>query len=139
MTNKFMLLVLCACCFFSCEKEASLSDFVMGTPFNLSFGDTNQAPDDGVTVNFFEVVSDSRCPSDVTCVWEGESSVKLNLKVGTENENLTLSTHEMMGQGPQKDTIGAYIISLIEVTPYPISTVQVPDEEYEIRLQIDEL
>lgn len=139
MTNKLMLLVLCACCFFSCEKENALSDFVMGTPFNLSFGDTNQAADDEVTVNFFEVVSDSRCPSDVTCVWEGESSVKLNLKVGAEDENLILSTHETKGQGPQKDTLGGFIITLLEVIPYPISTVDVQEEDYEIRLQIDEL
>ncbi len=139
MTNKLMLFVLCTFCFFSCEKESALSDFVIGTPFNIPFAGTNHTPDDEVTVNFFEVVSDSRCPSDVTCVWEGESSVKLNLKIGAESEDLILSTHLKMGQGPQKDTIGGYIISLLEVTPYPISTVDVPEEDYEIRLQIDEL
>ncbi len=140
MFRKLAIFSLVLFTYLSCEKEKSTEvGFQLNTPFALQFAATNQSTEDNITVNFFEVLSDSRCPTDVTCVWEGESSVKINFKVDGTNTPLTLSTHERMGQGPQADTLGNYIIRLLEVNPYPVSTVQVPNEDYEIRLQIDEL
>lgn len=31
----------------------------------------------GITIKFMEVLEDSRCPLDVTCVWEGRAMVKV--------------------------------------------------------------
>ena len=135
-----MVFSLALTALWACEKEKSTeTGFELNTPFDLQFAETNQSTEDDISVNFFEVLSDSRCPSDVTCVWEGESSVKINFKVGETDTPLTLSTHKLQGQGPQADTLGNYVIRLLEVSPYPESTQQIPNEDYEIRLQIDEL
>ena len=141
MTNKFLLLAFAILCFASCEKEAGsdISGFDLGAPFTLDFAQTDNTINNEVEVNFFEVVSDSRCPSDVTCVWEGESSVKLNVKIGEQDVNLVLSTHANNGQGPPKDTLGEFIFTLLDVTPYPVSTVTLTDDDYQISLQVDEL
>ena len=140
MFKKIMVFSLALAALWSCEKEKTTeTGFPFNTPFVLQFAETLQGAAGDISVNFFEVLTDSRCPSDVTCVWEGESSVKINFRVGTENTPLTLSTHKTMGQGPQVDTLGSYVIQLLEVNPYPVSTQQVPEEDYEIRLQIDEL
>lgn len=140
MLKKTLVFSLALFVCLSCEKEKSTEvGFQLNTPFSLQFAATNQSTEDNITVNFFEVLSDSRCPTDVRCFWEGESSVKINFRVDETNTPLTLSTHERMGQGPQADTLGNYIVRLLEVSPYPMSTVQIPNEDYEIRLQIDEL
>ncbi|MBX2874488.1 MAG: hypothetical protein KTR30_20365 [Saprospiraceae bacterium] len=140
MFKKIMVFGLTVITCWSCEKDKSTATgFQLHTPFALQFAETNQSTEDNITVNFFEVLSDSRCPSEVECFWEGESSVKINFSIDGSNTPLTLSTHKQMGQGPQTDTLQNYIIRLLEVSPYPVGTEQIPNEDYEIRLQIDEL
>ncbi len=35
---------------------------------------------DDYEIKFSEILEDSRCPSDVTCVWEGRAAIKLDIK-----------------------------------------------------------
>ncbi len=43
-----------------------------------------------ISITPLEVVSDSRCPSDVQCVWAGEISVKVLLEKGSVRSEVTL-------------------------------------------------
>ncbi len=44
----------------------------LGEPFTLGPGQSASIPGEDLTVRFAEVVSDSRCPAGVTCIWAGE-------------------------------------------------------------------
>lgn len=87
------LLLLVAC--------TSTADMPFETPFTLKHGET-KGP-----VTFVDV-TDSRCPRNAVCVWEGEVSVQLDVN----SESVTIKV-------PGTANAGGYRIEVREVTPYP--------------------
>ena len=61
-------------------------------------------------------VDDSRCPSDVTCVWGGQVSAKIRI------ENQTHSKMINFMPGDSYTFFSPYKIILLDVSPYPVST-----------------
>jgi hypothetical protein len=65
---------------------------------------------------YFYDIEDSRCPSDVTCVWEGKVSAMIRVSNGTLDIG-----------GPQpigfvQKSFQPYLIILKDIQPYPVST-----------------
>lgn len=77
----------------------------------------------GIFITPLEVLSDSRCPSDVTCIWTGELSLKVMLEKGTNTQNMTLTL-----QSPV--VFEAHKITLTNVTPEKISTTTLKNSDY---------
>ena len=77
---------------------------------------------DSLDVEFLEI-EDSRCPSDVTCIWEGRASVTLRIYNQTQYISIILTT----GETPTSH-VDSYDITLIDVLPYPVSTKDITDE-----------
>ena len=75
-------------------------------------------------------VEDSRCPLDVTCVWEGKVSARIQASNQTHKMGAPLEI------GFPFTYITPYTITLIDVTPHPISTEK-PD--YTAILEITKL
>ena len=101
-------------------------DYALPNPFrvDLEFGETFQHED--IAIKFYDI-EDSRCPLDVTCIWEGNVTAMLNV---------SNKTHDIGGQIPigfTIDYIKPYEITLTDVQPHPISTEK-PD--YVVSLQI---
>lgn len=89
-------------------------------------------------LNFIELVQDSRCPSDVTCIWAGEVTVKVQLKQGGQvvgAADLTLTGDPAKASA----RLGDYQLTLLEVTPYPVSTQARQAADYQIKVQLDVL
>ncbi|MCE9653181.1 MAG: hypothetical protein K8Q89_09065 [Nitrosarchaeum sp.] len=84
---------------------------------------------DNLEVTFSEI-DDSRCPSDVTCVWEGRASVTLHIYDHLQNQTIILTTNET----PSKN-VGVYKISLIDILPYPVSTKNI-SQDYVVIISI---
>ena len=78
-------------------------------------------------------INDSRCPSDVVCIWEGEARITLEFK------NSTISVFELSTNGPLIDTVDNYIFKLIEVNPYPVSTEVLELKDYRIKMDVEKL
>ena len=79
----------------------------------INFGQTIQVDD--LELYFYDI-EDSRCPSDVTCIWEGQVTAMIRI----ENQ-----THKNVGHftpGYAFTNITPYKITLTDVNPYPIST-----------------
>ncbi len=45
----------------------------------------------GIYITPLEVISDSRCPEDVTCIWAGEVKLKVRLASGINSSEVTLT------------------------------------------------
>jgi hypothetical protein len=85
-------------------------------------------------VAFLEVSSDSRCPSDVLCVWAGNAAVEIGLAVGMgPTHPFTLNT---LAYPPASVDYAGYRVTLVDLTPYPISTRRIPPEEYRAHLLV---
>ena len=92
----------------------------LGRPFQLSPGESATIGSDGLKVEFLEIVEESRCAVDVTCIQAGRALVRV--AVGDEKADLTLEA----GGTPYLpgETAGAYAAALIALDPYPDTRVQ---------------
>jgi hypothetical protein len=80
----------------------------------------------GTTLSVTAVTEDSRCPSDVTCVWAGRAVLSLSVTPASGSGTAT-STTITIGQTISTDTLS---ITLDEVTPYPTAGKKIADGEY---------
>ena len=82
---------------------------------SLALGQT--ATLDGLPVTFDDIVTDSRCPSDVQCVWAGEAIV--TVAIGEATYDLRVADPEAR---PENGTrIGDLVVFAIALTPEPRS------------------
>lgn len=79
------------------------------------------------------VPADSRCPSTVVCVWEGEASVAVTHRLGMGPTAVdTLHTSSQ----PRSIMTGWFSISIVNVQPYPATPGAIDPNDYVVRLSI---
>lgn len=100
-----------------------------GTPVTLAPGERARFPDEHLEVQFVAVVSDSRCPSDTTCVWAGEVVVQLATRIDSND-----TQHEIAAG--QDVEVGKYRVSVLEVQPQPVSTRKIAPAEYRATVEV---
>jgi len=64
----------------------------LGEEFELAVHQTAQISAEKISVTFQEVLEDSRCPVDVTCIWAGLAEVSLQVAVSGQEREISLST-----------------------------------------------
>jgi hypothetical protein len=106
----------------------------IGEPFTLKVNQTEHLESAGLDVTFVNVTEDSRCPSDVTCVWAGQVSVVVDVKAPSGSNQLTLT---LTGGQSEAKAVGNYSIRLADIQPYPLSTKEILPSDYVATLQID--
>ena len=95
----------------------------LDVPFALKFGDYSEIPSEDLSIVFLNVLEDSRCPSDVTCVWEGQ--VRLSFEVSKDT-----TAEILLANNDSSSVFGSYQIQLVDVKPYPTSTVTINPDDY---------
>jgi hypothetical protein len=98
----------------------------------IRYGESIVVPGTILEVGFQALLADSRCPSDVVCVWEGEGRVELGVTLG---DGPTMPV-ELNTGGLRSTTHGGYTITLVELDPYPVSTRPHVPEDYIVRVQV---
>lgn len=116
----------------SCNDEEMPESFDMGVEKSFRTDIEYQSSDNQLKFSILNI-DDSRCPSDVTCVWEGKADVTVEVK-SPQTGTLILSTYNN-----QIDTVGNYSFELKDVSPYPVSTETINLEDYNVTLKIVEL
>ena len=131
---KALILILFILLFslYSCHDENKQLYFPIGVSNEFQYGILNSSENNAVRFLITEI-NDSRCPSDVVCVWQGMAEVKLQLEAPKQG-SLVLSTYDNV-----KDSIGNHSFELIDVSPYPISTQKLETDDYTVTLLIEEI
>ena len=100
---------------------------VLGQSFALKAFNSATIAGEGLTVRFNGVLSDSRCPSNVQCVWAGNAEVQLILsKPGFASDTVMVNT----GVSPQSATYNGYTVALQGLAPTPVSTSTIAPGDY---------
>ncbi len=115
--------------------------------FKLKFGETAYIKDLGIYISFIDLIEDSRCPSNVQCIWEGQAVVLLNIKTDDKNLNETFNLTSRAGHPnlamknvkSSSDDIFLYLIILKEVSPYPQVSINEEKQNYVLTLSIEQL
>lgn len=100
--------------------------------FTIRYGESIIVPGTILEIGFQALLADSRCPSDVVCIWQGEGKVELSLTMG---DGPTIPV-ELNTNGPQTTTYGGYTITLLGLDPYPVSTRPRGPDDYVVRLRV---
>lgn len=112
--------------------------YELGQQIHIKYDETVIIKSEGLSVKFSKVTEDSRCPSDVTCIWAGRAVVVVSIsRDGNELGELTLAK----GAGDEElstGSIGGYSIKLMNVSPYPISTQEIKLSQYVIIVIVTE-
>jgi hypothetical protein len=101
----------------------------LGTPVTLAPGERVEFPDEQLELTFIAVASDSRCPSDTTCVWAGEALVQLTIQTGSESAQREI----VAGQGVD---VGKHRINVLGLQPEAVSTRKIAPDEYRVTLEV---
>ena len=124
-----LLVLVVGIILFSCKDEIQ-EQYIY--EYGLKLNDVYQTKGNSIKFTVTEI-NDSRCPSDVVCVWAGMVEVKFAFDA-PEKKMLSLNSYNNLA-----DTIGIYEIRLVEVQPYPVSTKQIKLEDYKVSLKITTL
>lgn len=132
MKNLLVLLLLIASTTaFSQSKEDKPVD-VPKIAMKVALGETIVT--NGYSITFSEVLEDSRCPTNVTCIWEGR--VKINVKIEEKGKKAVTETliFGATRSGEDKNhmffTSGGMKLEGIKVTPYPKTDKEKKEEKY---------
>jgi hypothetical protein len=108
----------------------------LGVPLTLAGGQSVRV-DTGLTITFQAVLEDSRCPTDVDCVWAGRAKVAFQVEApGQAAATLTLITLPDQPT-PTPATYAGYAIALLDLAPYPQQLGQaLALAEYEATVQV---
>jgi hypothetical protein len=102
----------------------------LGEEFDLRLSETAYIANTSLSIQAVAVPEDSRCPTDVVCVWAGNARVSLALREGADAEAADVnSTVE-----PRAVSRFGYRVELVDVRPGRISTESVPPAAYVFRL-----
>lgn len=84
-------------------------------------------------------VEDSRCPTNVNCVWQGNGSVEMRIDKDNETENFTLNTLGELNGGinyPTSTIVLDLNIELIDLEPYPDGNTSYSLQDYTVILEV---
>lgn len=132
MKTTYFLLALMFISFISCDQEPVPDSFSFGVENEFKINGDYHSVDNSLNFTITEV-NDSRCPSDVVCIWAGKVDVKIEVESPVPG-TITLSTYDN-----PVDTVGNYSFKILDVSPYPISTKTIKLEDYVVLLKIEKL
>ena len=119
----------------SCDNQMKGVSVELGQEVELKLGQTASIEAKALKVKFAGVISDSRCPTGATCVWEGEVSCTLEITYLGESYTKTIV---------QPGLSSHYAIEIFKVYefrfnvwPYPGADEEIKSDEYRLQLVID--
>ena len=121
----------------SCSKSAD-KRLREGT-IELTLHETAEGKIEGdrVKLGFDAVVSDSRCPANAMCIWQGAATATFSFTKNGDLHRFKLSTISMEPNYTKDTIIAGYKIEFIHLLPYPGTfTPPAPDSEIKAELKI---
>jgi len=116
-----------------CAGQSTTSNVNLGQEFNLAPNHSVSIIGEPLNIKFIEVVSDSRCPTGVQCIWAGEVSCLVEI---TLNNSKTQKTITQPGSSLVKTDFNGYMITA-KVEPYPKANQSIEKEDYRLQLKIE--
>ena len=104
----------------------------LGEEFSLSIGQTASINGQALQITFEDVIEDSRCPSDVTCIWAGRVSCIIKIVQDSSPYRMVLTEPGLTDQYTSV-TYKEYQLAF-HVIPYPEAGQSIPKGDYRLQL-----
>lgn len=106
----------------NCKTQTSQTETSTVTNNTVTIGLDKQVkiPNSKINLQFKEVVEESRCPVDVTCVWEGIAIINVDAVSGNQKSNFRVATRDFEQKNVKNSfSFSGYKFTLIELKPQP--------------------
>lgn len=117
-----------------CSAETEAVKANLGQEFSLSLGQTVVIEGEELELKFLEVINDSRCPKDVTCIWQGQASCLVEITYFESLHRVTLTQPGLTAE-PSEIDFKEYNIKF-NLTPYPQEGKEISKDDYRLRLVV---
>lgn len=118
----------------SCASEIDAETFSLGDSFSLAVGQTASIDGEDLVIKFVDVIADSRCPSGVECIWQGEVSCLVEITYSGTGQEKVL-TYPGLTQEPSETQFGPYQFTF-SVDPYPEAGKEIKKNAYRLNLMV---
>lgn len=109
-----------------------VSEFNLDEIFSLHYEETKKNSGENIAIKFIKVLSDSRCPVEAVCVWEGNAEAAFTFYKANGARSFILNT----ALEPKEVSVFGYNIELVRLAP-PASLKNPPEQkEYIAYLRI---
>ena len=92
-------------------------------PFTLPIGKTATVPGSPNRIAFTRVTEDSRCPTNVVCVWEGEAKIEVAISRNGAPANTAILT---LRPPTNEAQLGDLVVRFVGLAPAPVSPEPAP-------------
>jgi hypothetical protein len=105
----------------------------LGEEFTLPVGEMASIEGESLSIKFIEVISDSRCPQGVVCVWAGEAQCRLQFSVAGSPAEMVIV--QPGGGVEARDYFVQYKIDF-RLEPYPQEGQEIAPSDYRLVMTI---
>lgn len=117
-----------------CGSATGPNEVRLAEDFTLAPGEWGRIQGESLTIAFDSVTSDSRCPTGVNCVWEGDAVVAVTLtQPGRERATVELHTS---GRFARTAGYGDFEVALVALAPQPREGSPIAQAAYRATLQV---
>lgn len=92
---------------------------------------------EGTALTFESVIEDSRCPKDVTCIWEGEARIRVVIVTSSDRmEKQIIFQGERFGTEEENTLMETKTKKLIgyRLSPYPETSISIEERAYRLEV-----
>lgn len=104
------------------DPGAPPQEVPLGEEFSLKAGESARLDSGRLTLTFWDVLSDSRCPTDVLCIDAGQVRIQFR----AHQDSVLLGEVELVARAGSPElgeaVVGDYTVQLLQVEPQPVST-----------------
>lgn len=106
----------------------------LGEAVRLGVGESVAVDGTILTLTFDGVTGDNRCPIDVTCIVAGEAQTQFTASLDGAAEPLTIV---VPAGGSGTGVVGAFVVTVEQVLPEPVSTESIDPGAYMVDVRVD--
>ena len=119
---------------YACSNGKTGTGAVLAQEFKIKYGQELTVEGQDLKVKFASVLDDSRCPANVTCIWEGFAKIVIGVRrAKAEESQMELHTHDRFTRAGKYQQ---YVIRLVALDPYPRTDVERKLSDYVATLLI---
>jgi hypothetical protein len=133
---RYLCVVLLSVSLLGCDKrEEIIGASVDSLPavVELKVGKSVHLSQEGITITFLELTQDSRCPIGAICVWQGDANPHFLVEAPPANP-IHCILHTALD--PKSATAGSVVLTLQQVSPYPIYDTPIDPSSYVVTIEI---
>jgi len=135
----WIFIIVSAILLANCSAESGdlvFKDMMPEAPIEFGMGDCVTFHD-GERLCLDSVANDSRCPTDLVCIWGGNAEVYLSLEaVDGKQHLLKLNTASSLSF-PSDTTIADIKVDLIALNPYPeTDSIPIKQDDYSVMIML---